>query len=180
MFFLDGIFGIGEILNFGCLPMYLINKITKLISKPAKFQIHWQTTKIQYFTNTKDPIHKEHQSFVVYKFNCPGCNSVYIGKTDRNLVTRIIEHSKNSNSEIYQHIQHCNGFRHIHDLLSLPDTLCNNSSIELHQFLLANTRIIDRDKHWSLLLFKEALAIRRNSPNLNHGLKATKQLILFN
>jgi hypothetical protein len=156
-----------------------MRKLTKLISKPVKFQIHWQTKKLQYLTNTKDQIPSEYQCSVVYKFTCPACNSCYIGKTDRNLLTRIIEHSKSNASEIFQHTQHCTGFGHVHDLLNLPDTLSNNSPIDLYHVLLANTKIIDRDKHWALLLFKEALAIRRGSPELNHGLKASKQLVLF-
>jgi hypothetical protein len=34
---------------------------------------------------------------------------------------------------------------------------------------------IDRSDHWSLLLFKEALAIRRLKPELNH-----EELVIFN
>jgi hypothetical protein len=33
---------------------------------------------------------------------------------------------------------------------------------------------------YSLLLVKEALAIRRLKPELNHGTKASKELIIFN
>ena len=31
----------------------------------------------------------------------------------------------------------------------------------LSEFIFTNSKIIDRSDHWSLLLFKEALAIRR-------------------
>ena len=50
----------------------------------------------------------------------------------------------------------------------------------LPEFIFNNSKIIDRSDHWSLLLFKEALAIRRFKPELNHGTKASKDLIIFN
>jgi hypothetical protein len=43
-----------------------------------------------------------------------------------------------------------------------------------------NTKIIDKSNHWSLLLYQESLAIQRYKPELNHGLKASKELIIFN
>ena len=48
--------------------------------------------------------------FVVYEFKFPGCNSNYIGKSDRCLYTRIKEHSSQATSEIYNHIITCNKF----------------------------------------------------------------------
>ena len=42
-----------------------------------------------------------------------------------------------------------------------------------------NTRVIDRCDNWSVLLFKEALHIKDKNPLLNHGLKASKDLIVF-
>ena len=42
------------------------------------------------------------------------------------------------------------------------------------------TKIIDKSNHWSLLLYQESLAIQRYKPELNHGLKASKELIIFN
>ena len=35
-----------------------------------------------FFTNTKDKTPSLSQSFVVYKFTCPGCSCNYIGKTE--------------------------------------------------------------------------------------------------
>ena len=36
------------------------------------------------------PIHQKANAFC--KVTCPGCNEDYVGKTDRNLVTRLNEH----------------------------------------------------------------------------------------
>ena len=49
----------------------------------------------------------------------------------------------------------------------------------MSQLIFNNCKIIDKSDHWSLLLYKESLAIRRRKPNLNHGAKASKELIIF-
>ena len=154
------------------------NKIKRLTDKPIKIQIHWQTTKVSFFTNSKDRTAKDYCSSVVYKFTCPGCNTQYIGKTDRNLVSRIKEHAK-GNSEIFIHTNSCADFNYLYNMVNLPCAVEEYEPIQLYEFIMSNTKIIDKDKHWSLLLFKEALAIRRNDPALNHGLKASKELVLF-
>ena len=60
------------------------------------------------FTNmfkVKDPIPQFLESFVVYKFVCPGCNVCYIGETTRHLSTKIKEHlEKDKKSHIFAHL----------------------------------------------------------------------------
>ena len=79
------------------------------------------------------------------------------------------------------HITSCEHFQHIKSILELyPDDQTNLSqTCILPEFIFNNSKIIDRSDHWSLLLFKEALAIRRFKPELNHGTKASKDLIIF-
>ena len=49
----------------------------------------------------------------------------------------------------------------------------------LYDFAFNNFVIIDKADHWSALLYKEALAIHRQKPQLNHGTKATRELVIF-
>ena len=140
---------------------------------------HWDTTNTNTFLTLKDSAPKEHQSSV-YKFTCPGCQASYIGKTDRCLYTRIKEHAYSKNSEIYNHINTCEHFLHIQSLINLPSNICNlNKSTILPQIIFNNCKILDKAKHWSLLLFKEALSIHREKPLLNQGAKALKELVIF-
>ena len=44
------------------------------------------------FCNTKDSISAEQKSNVIYWITCPTCFQKYVGKTDRNLITRLDEH----------------------------------------------------------------------------------------
>ena len=131
------------------------------------------------FFSCKDKTPDEYKSSVVYEFSCPGCRSSYIGKTDRCLYTRIKEHSTRENSEIYAHVNSCEHFQHIKSLLELSPHLSNPICTNTTQLIFNNCKVIDKSDHWSLLLFKESLAIRRRKPILNHGAKASKELIIF-
>ena len=47
------------------------------------------------------------------------------------------------------------------------------------QSLQETIKILDNDRNWNQLLYKEALNIERKDPSLNKGLKASRQLKLF-
>ena len=57
------------------------------------------------------------KSYVVYQFDCPGCNYSYIGKTERNLCTRTEEHvCSDKESAIYDPINNCSYYSYIENL----------------------------------------------------------------
>ena len=92
-------------------------------------------------------------SSVVYKFSCPGCSHSYIGKTDRCLYTRLKEHTTSTDAEIFKHINSCEHFSYLTNMLTLKtDESQPNIVVHLTNFLLNNTVIIDKAKHWSTLL----------------------------
>ncbi len=64
-------------------------------------------------------------------------------------------------------------------LMELSPDSTNPINTNLTELIFRNCKIIDRSDHWSLLLFKESLAIGRRKPDLNHGAKASKELIIF-
>ena len=100
----------------------LIHKITPLLTLKCRFIINWKTINSNVFVSCKDKIPKTYQSSVVYEFTCPGCNSRYIGITDRCLYTRTKEHAYHTESVIHQHLSTCEQFQHIKALLELyPD-----------------------------------------------------------
>ena len=56
------------------------------------------------FFPTKYRIRWNQKANVIYIIQCPGCHNDYIGKTDRNLITRLSENRKkevNSSSNIF-------------------------------------------------------------------------------
>ena len=122
-----------------------------------------------------------HCRSIVPLFHCPGCFKSYMGNTDRCLYTRLNEHAtSDKSSEVHKHINNCVHFTYITNLLKLNiDESDTNEQFDLTLILLHNSIILDKAKHWSVLLFKEPLAIHRQKPELNHGIKASRELAVF-
>jgi len=82
-----------------------INRMCGKFCKNLNIKLVFTPTKINMYFSTKDSLPKSHKSFVVYKFSCAGCNSSYIGETQRHLSTRIKEHlSSDKSSHIFKHL----------------------------------------------------------------------------
>ena len=104
-----------------------IKKLPKCLKKDTniKFIVCYKTTKMSFYTNTKDKTPLLSQSSLVYKFTCPGCSSSYVGKTQRTLFERIEEHAypskkKNDPSAIFEHLSTCTHYDdNIWDLFNL-------------------------------------------------------------
>ena len=125
----------------------------KCKEKNVDIRIKEKTTKLCFFTSTKDKRPQLSQSNV-YEFICPGCNSSYIGKTNRTLLVRTQEHAlTDKESAIYKHLRDCDNIKHIQDLYNLPDIFTNeniSSTTVINKEFFAqtvrdNTNIIDRD-----------------------------------
>ena len=99
----------------------LAKKLKRIISQPFILKNIYKTTKMSYYCNTKDRIPDYLKSHVVYEFCCPACNAGYIGKTDRNLGTRIKEHcGLDKNSPIFNHLAECNFYQYTLTLHCFP------------------------------------------------------------
>ena len=167
-----------------------IHKIKSSCKKdhPILFRLLYDVTKLEFFCSTKDRTPKLNESFVAYEFICPGCNDNYVGKTERTLHERCVEHACNDkDSIVFNHLDECIGVQHMFEIVKLiPSLLTNNiiddefnlrsSHVNLSQM---NTRIIDGHKNWNVLLFKEKIKIKEIKPTLNTGLKVAKELQLY-
>ena len=108
----------------------------------------------------------------MHEFVCPGCSANYVGKIERTLFERNVEHAWNDKDSVVNiHLNECNGVQHMFNVAKLTP-----SRINLVQM---NTKIIDRHKNWNILLFKGAIQIKEKKSILNTGLKASKELQLF-
>ena len=158
----------------------LLRKIQRNLTQPVKFVIIYDTKKISYFLPTKDKIPNTSRSNLVYEFTCPGCNSSYIGKTERNLATRLSEHSDPQKSSIAKHLSESDIFDNLNDI-NYKDTNKPDTPLSRHNLIMANTQTLHTLKHTNsnLLLFLEALYIKYRNPVLNNGLRASKELVVF-
>ena len=164
-----------------------------IAGKKVDFKIRFQTTPLSAFTGVKDHTPFLNRSNVVYEVACPGCGCTYIGKTDRTLFERTSEHAwTDQKSTVRQHIHECEQFTHIFEMLRIDDNIFEEIDLNTEEeddnerkrnffkeSIRQNTRIIDQDSNWNVLLHKEALHISRSDPPLNKGLKASREPVLF-
>ena len=156
----------------------LLKKIQRNLIQPVKFVVIYDTKKISYFLPKKDKIPNPSRTNIVYEFTCPGCNSSYVGKTERNLATRLSEHSDPQKSSISKHLseyEHANyilNLNHIFDNLNdindsdtnKPDTrylFTISFKLTLKLFTLSNTRIPTSSYSLKLFILKEQCHISR-------------------
>ena len=127
-------------------------------SSNTQIRIREKTTNLCFYTNNKDKVPLLNKSHVVYKFSCPGCQSSYIGKTDRTLLIRTREHAvTDKESAIYKHLRTCERLAFIHNLFNLPDTLNNVATPTIsgnNEYAINvvhnNTTVLDYDDNWNL------------------------------
>ena len=129
------------------------NKIRGLLKGPCKFILHRKTTQSNYFLSCKYKTPNESRSSIVYPFSWPGCQSSYIGKTERCLYTRLKEHSAHDSSEIYAHINSCENFLHIKSLMELSPDSNDTINTNMTQLIFNNYKIIDRISQTTGLCF---------------------------
>ena len=98
-----------------------ISRLKRCIKSKVNFKVFYRTSKISMFCSNKDKIPTHLKSNVVYKFDCPGCRKSYVGKTDRNFLTRLNEHGtkQDQNSAILSHLLECDHFHFIFNLLNI-------------------------------------------------------------
>ena len=112
----------------------------------------FKTTKVNVFTNNKDKTPMMAKSNVVYRFRCPGCSAEYIGKTDRNLYERCLEHSYRKDSAICGHLLSCQNFNDINKMLLYEQKPLNKK--EQKEYFLNtirdNINVIDSSDKWNI------------------------------
>jgi hypothetical protein len=107
---------------------------------------------------------------------------------NRTLFIRTQERTlSDKDSTIYNRLHNCKLFKHIQDIHNLPDIFMQPNSPPSNsmnkefslQAVRRNTKVLDSDDNWNLLLYKEAYYIKRLTPSLNNGLKSSRELCLF-
>ena len=110
----------------------------------------------------------------------------------RMLVCRKNRQNNDQASIVRQHIEECEQFNHIFDMLHIDEDAFNDLNVVheddhnvlqkkefFKETIRQNTRILDQDTNWNVLLYKEALHISRAKSPLNNGLKASREPALF-
>ena len=168
---------------------FLVNNLEKKLRKSLsnfKLKITYKTNKLAMFCSNKDKISPLNKANVVYLFTCPGCSKTYIGKTERNLITRLEEHVEGRDSAINLHLNSCSFY---HDYLSFYKIFYDDFykifyedfsfQSHKHSTILSCTKVLDIETNWLKLLFLEAYYIKSYKPDMNTGVRAGRDLQLF-
>ena len=130
-----------------------ICRIIKQCYPGIKLQVIFRSPKrIQSFFPSKDHIPTLIRSSVVYKFQCPGCNASYFGKTSRNLITRCREHL---------------GINKAGQKIKVSPAIWDHINQSGHAASLEGFVVLDRANNDFDLLIHESLLILRDRPSLN-------------
>ena len=74
----------------------------------VKIRIAYNTQQVGKYYSLKASTNCMNQSWLVYKFTCPGdLNNQYVGEIESQLFVRIIEHLTPTNSAVFKHIKSC-------------------------------------------------------------------------
>ena len=112
----------------------LIIKLKRSFKENVKFKMVYKTNKLSMFCNAKDSISVEQKSNVFYKITFPGCFQKYVGKTERNVITRPDEHGTNVDQPMYQEFNNFGAFIDHIMLFKLVDAAANATNISKLQF----------------------------------------------
>ena len=88
----------------------LVRKLHRYLKPNVKLIKFFNTKKASMFCPTKEKVAKEQKANVIYKIICPGCNNVYVGKTDRCFGIRMNENGTRSDQPMHQHLTNCTVF----------------------------------------------------------------------
>ena len=84
---------------------------------------------------------------------------------------------------MHQHLTNCTTFQETVNINALPELFNDSKQIDhkahVLNGVLNNCDIIDSNDNWLQLCFLEAFYIKKLSPSINNGLKASKELQLF-
>ena len=112
----------------------LTKKLKLYFKVNVKIIVKYRTNTLSMFCPTKDRISWNQKANVIYIIQCLGCQNDYVGKTDRNLITRLSEHGKKEDQPMFQHFRSCEEFNYKLNLCSLGD-------------IFSDTRTVDHREH---------------------------------
>ena len=161
----------------------LKRKMKRCLKEDAKFITSYNSKKMAMLCLAKEKIETTQKANITYDIQYPACKEHYIGKSDQYFVTRLDEHGSRHDQPIFQHLVNWQQFLEELSLLNLPISDNNIPEVELNSHIMNggynNSKVLEYNNSWSQLCFLEDFYIKTLRPKINAGLKAYKELQLF-
>ena len=111
---------------------------------------------------------------MVHHIEYPGCGKVYVGKTNCCLGKRLDEHGTREDQPMHIHLNNCEEFKYMVNLLNLPDidTMSRND-VKCHilNAVRENSKALMSSDDWLTLAYMEPLLAKKHNATINHGAK---------
>ena len=160
----------------------LKRKMQANLSQKLNLKIYYSTNKIAKFCSTKDRIPMNQSHNVIYQIKCPGCNEVYVGKTNCCLGKRLDEHGTRQDQPMHIHLSNCEKFQYMVNLFKLPDIDgVSQTGVDNHilNAVRENSKVLISSDDWLTLAYMEPLLAKKHNATINHGVRAMRSLNLF-
>ena len=83
-----------------------LHALVKCYCKRLEIKVLFSSFHNKNLMNVNDFVPKLLRSCVIYKYNCAGCNSIYVGETSQHMSTCVREHLySDKSSHIFKHIK---------------------------------------------------------------------------
>ena len=167
--------------------------VERSLSEPRSYLVNSAESSVEDIRKCQDINSQEHWSRKQTKSNLEETEQNKVVTTHYKCVvrcslSRVFEHLDPAKSAISKHLTDCDNANYLININNLYDNVLDNDSLtgdsphySFTNIIQNNTRILHSLKfsNSNLLLFLEALHIKFKKPELNSGLKASKELVVF-
>ena len=149
----------------------LIKKLKRYFKEKVNIVVKYRTNKLSMFCPKKDRITWNEKANAISIIQCPCCHNVYVGKMDRNLITRLSEHGKKEDQRMFHHFRSCEKFYSKLNLYSQADIFSDTSTVDqiehVYNSVTDNCKILESCNNWAILQYLEAYHIKTKSPMID-------------
>ena len=114
---------------------------------------------------------------IKFSDKCLGITLFYL--SGHQALTRLLEHGTRNNQLRFQHLSQCEPFHEYVNFFTIDASNLVDTKEHIEKSILYNYFIVDYNRNWSQLLYLEAYYVKKLSPFINKGLKASRELQLF-
>ena len=150
------------------LEKFLNKKIKRYFKEKVNIVVKYRHKQLSIFCPTNNGISWNQKENAKYIIQCPVCHNDYVGKTDKNIITRLSEHGKKEDQQKLNYKL---------NLYSVADIFTDTSTIDhiehVYNSAINNCKILKSCSNWAIWQYLEAYHIKTKSSMINVDVKRT-------